>query len=189
MARTGMAQLLITLRGMTEAGSADYTLGTQTYWSDDHLQSVADRHRVDLRNHYAQPQNRPVSGGYAVYEYLIGYGDLESGTALAVEDGIGNAYGTALYTVDAARGVITFAADNQGKSVAVTGPSFDLNSAAAEVWTMKAAHVAQAYDFSTDNHRMSRSQMRTACLEMARFYKSQAPNVSVSMERSDTGAA
>jgi hypothetical protein len=185
-ARAGLSDLLTTLRGMTEAGTADYTLGTQTYWSDDHLQLVLDRHRTDLRNQYAAPQYKPVPGGFAVYDYVIGVGNLEYGTALAVEDGVGNAYGTATYTVDAQRGVVTFTADKAGAMVTVTGRSFDLEAAAADVWTSKAAHVAQAYDFSTDNHKVSRSQMRTACLDMARYYRAQAAVTSVSMDRSDT---
>jgi hypothetical protein len=185
-ARAGLYDLLITLRGMTDASNADYSLGLQTYWSDDHLQVVLDRHRSDLRNQYAQPQYKPVSGGYAVYDYVIVSGNLESGTALTVEDGIGNTYGTATYTVDAARGVISFTANTGGSMVAVTGRTYDLNAAAADVWMQKAAHTALAYDFSTDNHRMSRSQMRAACLEMAQFFQAQGAPSSVSLERSDT---
>jgi len=37
MARTGMTTLIDTLRGYTDAGSSDYTVGTLTYWSDNEM--------------------------------------------------------------------------------------------------------------------------------------------------------
>ena len=120
-------------------------------------------------------------------EYYIGAGNLEGGTVyFSVENGVGVAYGTALYSVDYARGIITFAADNAGGAVSVTGRSYDLNAAAADLWRQKAASVAQAYDFSTDNHRMSRSQMMKQCLQMAEMYEGMGGVTANKIERNDT---
>ena len=49
-ARAGMGTLIETLRGMTDAGTADYTIGATTYWSDDAVQMVLDRH-MDYIDH------------------------------------------------------------------------------------------------------------------------------------------
>ena len=59
--------------------------------------------------------------------------------------------------------------------------------AAAEVWRQKASHHSGAFDFSTDNHSVTRSQVYKHCLEMAQYYQSQSGDsvVSVPMYRSD----
>ena len=42
-ARTGMSDIISTVRGMCNAGTADYTAGTAVYWTDDQLQGYLDR--------------------------------------------------------------------------------------------------------------------------------------------------
>ena len=187
MARSGMATLISTLRGMTNAGTADYSAGGTVYWSDDQLQLALDRHRAQINNRYVQPVPRVITGGaIEYYDYYIGIANFESGTALAVEDGQGNAYGTALYTVDATRGVVNFPAGNSGKVVAITGQAYDINSTAADVWRVKAAAYASAFDFSTDNHRISRSQLIKNCFDMAALYEEMSPITNHTITRDDT---
>ena len=48
-ARAGMADIVDTLRGMTDAGVNDYTIAGVPYWSDAQVQRVLDRHRNDFR--------------------------------------------------------------------------------------------------------------------------------------------
>jgi hypothetical protein len=67
--------------------------------------------------------------------------------------------------------VITFSADTLGTAYFVTGRSYDLNAAAAEIWRKKASHYAPtSFNFSTDNHSISREQVYTHCMEMAQFF-------------------
>jgi hypothetical protein len=186
MARTGLTAILATLRQMTNAGMDDYSIGITTYWSDDQLTVILDRHRAELNNAPCSPVVRLVNGQAQYFDYYIGAGNIEGGTALIVEDQAWNPYSSTLYTVDYARGIISFATNNLGLPVAVTGHSFDLNGAAADVWRQKAANVAQAYDFSTDNHRMSRSQMMSMALEMAALYEGMAPPTNHKIDRDDT---
>ena len=40
--RTGMTNLVARVRALTGAGTAEYTAGTVTYWTDDHLQTILD---------------------------------------------------------------------------------------------------------------------------------------------------
>lgn len=164
------------LRGMTEAGTADYTAGTTVYWSDAALQAVLDDYRNDVRREELTPKLTYGDGGSVFYyDYLSRFGNFEQttgGTAIFyVAVSTGEKAGTANYSVDYQRGVVTFAADQGGTAYFLTGSAYDLNAAAAQVWRQKAAHLAQtAMDFSTDGHRFNRSQLVEHALLMAEKY-------------------
>jgi hypothetical protein len=178
-ARAGLSDLITNLRTMCAAGTVD--------WTDDQIQTVLDRHRAEINNRFVQPVPRVITGGaISYYDYYIGVGNLESGTALAVENGQGQAYGTALYSVDAVRGIVNFPSGTGGSIVAVTGRAYDVNGAAADLWRVKAAAYASSYDFSTDNHRMSRSQLIKNCFNMAALYEEMAPSTNHKIDRDDT---
>lgn len=49
---------------------------------------------------------------------------------------------------------------------------YDLNAAAADVWTEKAATLASGYDFNADGGSYSRSQAHAQALKMATYYRS-----------------
>jgi hypothetical protein len=115
----------------------------------------------------------------------VGYGNLESGTLLEVEDSSGTTVSTANYSVDYQLGKITFAADTAGTTYYLNANSYDIYAAAADIWRTKAAHSAKMYDFSTDGHNLHRSQYMAQCLEMAKVYEGMAPRVSIGMDRSD----
>ena len=193
MARTGMTALLEELRGLVEAGSAEYTIGTTLYWSDNALQDVLDLHRNDLIHHELTP--RPVvgtSGTSIYYDYLANYGFFETTTAgstiFSLQNGGGTLLGTALWSADYRRGIVTFASDALGSAVFLTGRSYDLHASAAEIWRKKAAHYAPtSFNFSTDNHSISREQVYQHCLEMSRYFEgvSQDSIQSTSLYRSD----
>lgn len=192
-ARTGLANLITELRGLTEAGTADYTVTSSTYWSDDHLQNVLDLHRTDLIYQPLQIYPTVTTAGSSLYQdYRAPVGMLEEttgGTAVFyIQDSSGETIGSANYVPDYRRGQIQFNASQGGTIYYLTARSYDLNAAAAEVWRKKAAHVAPtSFDFSTDNHSISRSQVYLHCLEMADFFEGKSNNsvTSVPMWRSD----
>lgn len=177
-ARAGMAAIITELRGMAEAGTADYSLGSATFWSDDHLQDILDLHRRDVIFNQLQMYPTQISGGslsYQDYRSLFGFYEATTGgTAIFyVQDATGANVGTANYTPDYRRGQVQFASNQAGSVYYVTGRSYDLNAAAAEVWKKKASHYSvSAFDFSTDNHSVSRSQIYAHCMEMAAQYES-----------------
>lgn len=192
-ARTGLADLINQLRGMTNAGTADYALGTANYWDGDHAQEVLDRHRIDVYRELLTPFKEVASGGTAIWkEYHSAFRNFEitsGGSAVfVVEDSTGADSGTANWTADYQRGIVTFGANQAGTAYYLTGRSYDLFGAAADIWRMKASHFAEQFDFSTDNHSVSRSQRVKHCLEMAEMYQGQSTgsgdNV-VTMFRSD----
>lgn len=195
-ARTGMTDLITTLRGMTNAGTADYTIGSTAYWSDDQLQAKLDAHRMDF--YVAELyQITAIESAVVVYKtYRAPYRNLEGGTVnFLLVDFQGTPAGTADYTADYVAGIVAFDADQAGKSWYLTGRSYDIYAAAADVWRMKAAHASEtSYDFSTDNHSIKGSNVPMQCLKMADYYEKQSMmsslkvtgGYSVLMERSDT---
>lgn len=192
-ARTGLANLIEELRGMCEAGTADYTVGATAYWNDDQMQNILDTHRKDIVFEQLQMYPTQIAGGSLSYnDYRSSFGYYEAttgGTAIFyVQDSTGAVQGTALYTPDYRRGQIQFASNQSGTVYYLTGRSYDLDAAAAEVWRRKAAHYAPtSFDFSTDNHSVRRSQVYQHCLEMAQHFEGKSASAveTVSMFRSD----
>lgn len=184
-ARAGMAEIVADLRGLTDAGSNDYTVGGLPYWTDRQLERVLDRHKTELHRRAILPRTDYEAGQAATRVYPVGLGNLEGGAALELEDAAGNTVGTALYSVDYAAGVVTFAANTSGALYYLNGRSFDVNAAAAEVWRMKAGHYAAAYDISADGQSLRRSQIIAHCQAMAAQYAGQASPTSVWIERWD----
>ena len=194
-ARTGMTDLITSLRGMTNAGTADYTIGTTAYWSDDQLQEKLDAHRLDF---YSAELTHitAMEGGAVVYKtYRAPYRNLEGGTVnFLLVDFQGTPAGTADYTADYTTGTVTFTADQAAKQWYLTARAYDLNASAADIWRMKGAHASADFDFSTDNHSIKGSQVSMQCLKMADYYEQQAlksslkttGSNSVLIERSDT---
>lgn len=177
MARTTLAAIIEELRGLTEAGTAEYTLGTTVYWSDNSMQDILDIHRRDIVFAPTGVLPKVVSGGtLQYYDYVIPYSYLETtagGTDIFVlQDSTGATLSASLWSADYRRGKITFSSNTNGTSVYMTGRSYDINAAAADVWRRKAAHYAPtSFNFSTDNHSISRAQVYDHALEMASYFE------------------
>lgn len=191
--RNGMTDIVAELRGLSEAGTADYTIASAAYWTDDQLQNILDQHRTDIIFEELQMYPVQIAGGSISYlDYRSEYGWLESttgGTAvLYLQDGTGAVIGTANYTPDYRRGQFQFSVDQGGSVYYLTARSYDLNASAAEVWRKKAAHYAPtSFNFSTDNHSVSRSQVYDHCIGMAEHFEGKSGDSiqSVGFFRSD----
>jgi hypothetical protein len=191
MARTGMSTLISNLRDLGVAGTGDYTLGTTNYWSDNQLQTILDRHKLNVLHEELVSVATYNTGGTLQYkDFYSAFGNYEetsAGTAIfVVEDGTGNAIGTSLWSMDYATGKLTFTADQGGSVRYITGQSYDLYSAAADVWRQKAGHHAAGVDFSTDNMTVKRGQLQKNDLEMANYYAGMGRVKHMSFERDDT---
>jgi len=187
--RAGMRDLITSLRGMTATGYEDYKVAGQYYWTDKQLQDKLDRYRSDFieEDLYSIQQTR--NGTTYYLEYRSQWGNLESvdsGTSVfKLDDAAGtNIAGTA-WSADYTRGVITFNNDTLGSSLFLTGRSYDLNAAAADVWQQKAAHYAVAYDVSSDMQTLKRSQLMAQARQMAEYYAGQSRPQAVNVMRGD----
>ena len=192
-ARVGMSANILEFRGMVDAAADAYTIAGVPYWTDAQLQDVLDLYRTDVVFEQLQSYPYRVAGGSLSYtDYRSAYGFYEQttgGTSIFyVQDSTGSAIGSANYTPDYRRGVVLFSADQAGTVYYLTGRSYDLNAAAADVWRKKAAHFAStAFNFSTDNHRIDRSQLHRHALEMAEYWEGKSGDSvqMVDMSRSD----
>jgi len=174
---------------MCEAGTSEYTIGTTLHWSDNALQDVLDKRRIDLIHEYLTPLPVVGTGGTSIYyDYLAprGYLEATSGgtTIFYLQNGGGTQVGTSLWSADYRRGIVTFATSTAGSTMYLTARAYDLNGAAADVWQRKAAHYAPtSFNFSTDNHNISREQVYTHCQEMATFFQSISNNGMQTVDR------
>lgn len=189
-ARTSMAELLLTLRGLTNAGSAEYTVNAVSYWTDQQLQDVLDRHVTQIRHEELYAIVYTGIGTIAYFDYQASRRFLETtdaGTSrFVIQNETGATISTAAWSVNYPRGLVTFGTDTEGLTRYLTGYSYDMNAAAADVWQQKAAHYVTAYDVATDNHNLRRSQIIQNCMMLAKEFAAGAAVYSVSVERSDT---
>lgn len=161
--RTGMQTLVDRVRALTGAGTAEYTAGTATYWSDNNLQDVLDSNLFPVRGELLKWEPETIGGGTIAYYDAISryrdYEEAESGTERwIIRDSIGTEIGTANYTADYRAGRIRFSADQAGSAYYLTAYSYDVFAAAADLWLERMSNFADWYDFSADNQNFSRSQ-------------------------------
>lgn len=175
MSRAGMATLIGRVRDLTNAGTAEYTRGTVTYFTDDHIEEVLDRHRIDLVRHKLASEATYPGGGSVVYtRQRSAYGHLESGTALVIEDSVGDDRGTATFSADYQLGIFDFTTDQKGTALYLTARSYDPFGAAGELLEEWAASEARSFDFSTDGQSFSRRQKVEGLREQARLMRKRA---------------
>jgi hypothetical protein len=187
--RAGMTDLVQQLREMGDASVNDFKVGGVQYWSDRHLQDTLDKFRTDFveEDLYAVQQTR--NGTAYVLEYRSQYGNLEtvaSGTSVfKLDNAAGSNLSGTLWTADYRRGVVTFNNDTLGSSIILTGRSYDLNAAAADIWRVKAANAAKMYSFGADGQSFTRNQIMQNCIRMMQYYEGQAAPTNISLYRSD----
>lgn len=155
--------------------------------------ATLDRYRTDFYNVPLAPIAQPGTAGNEYYRYQSPYKALEgtaAGTAAFRLYDSGGTVATTGFTVDSLSGLITFDADQEGATYYLDGRSFDLNTAAAECWRLRAASQAGGYDFRVEGRAYSRSQFFTHCRAMAEYYDGIAATSgratsSVTIERGD----
>lgn len=189
-ARLGMATLIARLRSMTDADEDEFTLAGEVYWTDEHLQAELDKERQDVFQEAIAPVPSYATDNAVQYQdyywTLPNVEEADSGaTGWLLQDGNSNTVDSADYTVNYQARHIRFVATTDGSAYYLTYRAFDLNRAAAEVWTQKAANVASRFDVKTDNHQLSRSQLRTSFLNMAKEFRRKAGGRSKTMIRED----
>lgn len=174
--RAGMATLITEVRRLCNAGTADYTVSAETFWTDEQIQDVLDETREQWV--MAMMTDDPVyDGTWKYYDYRIPGKNIEEAStsgAFVVRNASGSAMGTADYTVNYRARRVTFTADQAGASYTLDFRTYDLNLSAARVWEMKAAHLASIVDWESDNHKVKASQEADRALAMAQKFKSMA---------------
>lgn len=177
MARTGLSDLRSTLRQLAEAGTADFSINGTAYFTDDQLDTILDLYRKDIVFFEMEAIPYKTASEIVYNEYKIHYRDLEQttgGTAIFyVQDASGNVQGTASYSVDYSRGIVTFETDTDGVAYFITARSYDLRGAAAEVWLRKGSVSGFSVEYQKHCLKLSESfkdnsDMAVATLDLKR---------------------
>jgi hypothetical protein len=190
IARAGMATLVSSLRNYGVMGVNDYTIAGVPYWSDAQVQTVLDKHKVFVNSEQLQPIETMNNGTVLYTEYRSQFGNFEETTGgttiFVIKNSTGSVFGTSNWSADYANGIITFTANTAGTPYYLTGTSYDVYGAAADVWRMKSGHHAQSLDFTTDNMSVKRGQLMKNDMEMANYYAGMGRVKHMSFERDDT---
>src|SRR5688572_96268 len=138
MARSGMSNLIQRVRGLSDAGTADYTAGTVSYFSNDQIQDLLDGNAQFLIDTPLTwlPQNIGGTVSYLVAQSPYrDFEEAESGTARwAIRTGAGSLVGTASYSTDYRAGRVTFTSSQGGSAYYLTAFTYDVYQAAADLW-------------------------------------------------------
>ncbi len=176
MPRSGMISLIRRLRQMTETTVGEYTIGGDSYWTDDHLQGFLDESRTRREGVGLEMEPEYVSGSYLYTRYRLprsirgGVEGTAGGTTVfRVYDSTGATISTGWTFADREL-AFTFTADQEGSARYWSGYQYDLQAAAREVWLRKAAHLHGAINFTADGHSFNREQLYRHCLEMAKIH-------------------
>jgi hypothetical protein len=185
--RSTCSELIDVLRGMTGAGESEYSTVNEDFFSDDVLQRTLDAHRLNVYQEPIYPAQGFQGTSYEYQSQWDNYEQSSGGTAIFyLEDGTGAKVSSALYSVDYLNGHITFTANTAGALYYLTGRSYDLNAAAAEVWRQKASQSAVSqFDWSTDNMSVKRSQVQANYQNQADYYQGKARPKQVTLWRRD----
>lgn len=186
MARSTLTSLITTTRELINDG------GTAVF-SDDVVQRHLDAHRYDIYREQLMAFPTHIGGGSVSYfEYRSRHADFEAtsaGTAIFfVEDGTGANVGTAAWaSMDYQSGILNLTTNYAGTILYLTGRSYDLYGAAADLLDDWAQKVSLQFDFSSDQQSFSRSQKQEMLKKAAEGYRRKARPRTASQGRADCG--
>lgn len=195
MARPGMANLIASLRALTNAETTEITVGGETYFSDDHLEMLLDATQQIWQDIPLDPRPDVQDGSlvyqtYRIPDYvprMLEEAGVSSGWAVR------NVFGTLVpaenYVVNYQAGTITFNSDTGGTHYLLDCRTYNLNRAASTVWLKKAGFAYQDVDWGSDNHRLQASQQFMHALHMAETYAAKAGLQIGRLVRSDESVA
>lgn len=161
--RTGMVELVALLRRLTRARENEYSIGEDSYWSDEQLQDVLDRYRNTIRRLSLVPSRDYIEGVWVSLDYELpaNLRNLERAgvnSGWVLRDTGGFTVSEDDYTVDWNAGIITFDEDTNNAYYYLDARAYDVYGAAVEVVEGKIAFLSNKVDWASDNHRISASQ-------------------------------
>lgn len=177
MARSSMAALIARVRLLIN----DPAGGSQQF-SDDDIQAVLDASRQDVFN--APLEGKPTFSGTTVQylDYFASVGDWEDDTVL-------KQFLTVTVTPSLSEPIVghwQFSTTTL-PSVFITGKTYDVYRASADLLERLAARWALSYDVQADGQGLRRSQAGAALLTLAKQYRMQQRAFTINVTRQDVG--
>lgn len=176
-ARASMATLITRLRRMIQDLAA-----VDQEWDDEELQEALDRHQTVHRYRQLCMEESIAPGGAVTYlrYHADGEGSWETDAEI-----VNNNYTVLTPTTsDYLTGRWTFAAE-PAWPLYISGQTYDLFGAAADVLEEWAARVKCQIDVKSEGQDLKLSQQRAALLELAEKYRQKQKPVTVTMTRND----
>lgn len=175
-----MASLISLVRVMTGSPTAGE-------FTDDEIQNALDGRRREYRYAALDALETRTATDVEYHDFTAPYRHWEAGVAL-----VSGAY--AALTPDDSdliNGRWSFDADMNGSMpILISGFSYDVNAAAADICTEWAAKLARDFDFQADLDEFKRSQKRTGLLEAAKSFRARSlPGGTAWLTRSDWAGA
>lgn len=191
--RAGMADLIQRVRGFTYAGTADFTAGTVSYFSDQHIQDALDHNQRIWKQAMLEPIPTRSGPQTLYYDYGIPgevgrwfeQDDGTGNTTFVVRDNFGTAIAGTAFTVNYLARTIHFPTDQGPYTRYLDCNVYDLFAACAEVCEAKAGAVANSTDWSADNHAVKLSQRYEHWMGMAKKFRAKRGIVSMEFFRTD----
>lgn len=176
MPRITMAEIIIEVRRLANAGTADFVIGAVTYFSDDHIQDILDRGVRDFRRMALSPLLNYANSASTYTDYIIPLDKFDwrieregAGGGFSLRNSNGGVAPS--YTINWAASRIVFDVDTGGDTFYMDCRAYDFYMAVAEIYDAKAAAAAALVDWSSDNHDIKASQTHAHYLAEAQRYR------------------
>jgi len=185
--REGMAGLILRTRKLVG------DLATSPVFADQDVQDALDQYRFYHRYERTEPQATIQPGGHRAWTDFYTINENWEAPSSGSGDSLFNLADASynLLAPDAAdylTGHFVFNAGVLNAVVWVTGQTYDIYAAGADLATNWAAQLARRFDFSDNNVRYQRSQQTKALLELADTLRERALPRAVDFTRSDIPA-
>jgi hypothetical protein len=156
--------------------------GASQQFSDDDIQAVLDASRQDVFNGPLEAKPTYTGNTIQYLDYFASLGDWE-------DDMVLKQYLTVTVTPSVSEPIVGHwqFAQTTLPSVFITGKTYDVYRAAADLLERWAARWALSYDVSVDGQSLKRSQAGMALQNLARQYRMQQRAFTISTTRTDTG--
>lgn len=175
MTRTSMATLIARVRLLIND-----TAGASQQFSDDDIQSVMDVSRQDVYN--GPLEAKPTYTGTTIQylDYFASLGDWEDDVVL-------KQFLTVTVTPSLSENIVGHwqFAQTTLPSVFITGKTYDVYRAAADLLERWAARWTLSYDVNVDGQGLKRSQAAIALRDLAKQYRMQQRAFAINVSRSD----
>lgn len=177
--RTTMAALISRVRSLINDPA-----GVGQTWGDHDIQDVLDTTRIDVRNGSMRADPTFTGGSLAYLDYYTDLSDWEDGASF--KQYLSNVVTPA--TSEPIVGHWTFNTTTL-PPVYITGKSYDVWRAAADLLERTAAKWALSYDFTSDGQSFRRSQVLPALTSLAHTYRLKQRAGVLTLSRSDFAGA
>jgi hypothetical protein len=179
-----MKALVDDLRRMTGVGKAQYEIDGTAFWSDADLERALEK-RVSERLFQVEVVPITTVAEGADLEVLSGQvelrGSLDTETAVVTTIAGNQVKGATLHE----DGHIDYAENMISTPTLLTGITYDLSGAAADVLTDWASAVKEGYDLTADGQGLKRSQRHAQLLTQAAAFRARAVPGTITLRRTD----